>query len=136
MSKLDMFSSNTQSLIKSISGEVTENDIDTFIKARQADDESYRIRTIVNAWEKQHTAEREIRKTYAYWLLVALFIQVVVANTAFFLLGLGIIVVEQWVANVFIVTVFGEIAGMSLLIVKYLFPKVGTDVLKYIDKGK
>jgi len=55
-------------------------------------------------------------------------------NFAFFAIGWGWITVSPWVANSFILAVFGEISGMVLLVVKYLFPKVSSDVLATLEK--
>ncbi len=68
--------------------------------------------------------------------MIALAVQAVVVNVAFVLLGLGALAVEPWTARVFILAVFGEIAALVLLVVKYLFTPSGDTILKYLDERK
>ena len=75
-----------------------------------------------------------MRQKYAKWLLAAMFVQMALVNLAFLAIGFGWIQINPWVANSFILAVFGEISGMVLFIVKYLFPKVSSDVLATIEK--
>lgn len=74
------------------------------------------------SWEKQQSDERDLRNRYAKWLVIALFIQIAIINIAFFLIGFGLLTVERWVASSFIVGVFFEVTGMTLVVVRYLFP--------------
>ena len=64
---------------------------------------------------------------------MALFLQVAFVNIFLIGLGLGWFKVEQWVANTFVVSVFGEIAGCALIVVKYLFPKAGTELFSILE---
>lgn len=102
---------------------VSSDDIDTYRQLLEIEDKSYQLRTAIGAWETQQTQERMLRRSYAGWLLVLLFLQVIVINVVFFLIGLEYLVVEQWVAKTFIIAVFAEIAAMTLVVVRYLFPK-------------
>lgn len=120
--------------IKSIDEDVTAQDIDTYERLQKAQDSSFRIRTILSAWEKQQVEERDIRRKYAWCLLFGLFVEAMVANIAFFMIGFGIINVSEWVANAFIVGIFGEIAAITLIVVRYLFPQIGKEVLDMLKK--
>jgi hypothetical protein len=75
-----------------------------------------------------------MRKTYATALLAGLGVQMLLVNAAFFLIGFKLLQVEQWIANTFIMAVFAEIAGMTFFVIKYLFPKVSSDVLATLEK--
>jgi len=123
-----------QEKVLSVAASVTSVELDTYGKLREIHDRSAKLRTILEAWERQHSEERRLRQTYAKWLLGGLFVQGLLVNFAFFAIGLHWIVVEQWTANTFILAVFGEIAGMAFFIIKYLFPKVSADVLSTLEK--
>ena len=86
------------------------------------------------AWKAQQGDEQKFRAIYAGWLLFALFLQLLMANAAFLLLGFGLIHVGRWVAHVFFVGVFGQIAGMAFLILRYLFPERSSDLLELLEK--
>ena len=117
-----------------VGGEVRPEDVDVYGRLREIEDKSYKLRTVLEAWERQQSEERALRQGYAKKILVALFVQMGLVNVAFFAIGLGWLAVEEWVANTFIMAVFGEIAAMALIVIKYLFPKVGSDVLGLIEK--
>jgi len=127
-------SDEIKKLVKSIDEDVTTQDIDTYERLQKVHDSSFRIRTILNAWEKQQVEERGIRRKYAWCLLIGLFVEAMVANIAFFMIGFGVITVTQWVANTFIVGIFGEIAAITLIVVRYLFPQIGKEVLDMLKK--
>jgi len=120
--------------VTEVGREVLPEDVDTWRRLREIEDKSLKVRTILQAWERQHKEERALRRTYAKYLLVALFVQVAFVNMFLIALGMGWFKVEQWVANIFVVSVFGEIAGCALIVVKYLFPKVGTELFSILEK--
>lgn len=120
--------------VKTIGSAVTHQDLDVYGRVREIEDKSYKLQRVLNAWEGQHREERAMRKTYATWMLVGLGVQMLLVNAAFFLIGFKLIEVNQWVANTFIMAVFSEIAGMTFFIIKYLFPKVSSDVLTTVEK--
>jgi len=124
------------STVQAVGNAVSPDDVDTYGRLRRIEDQSFRLRALVDAWERQQTQERSLRKHYAKWLLRALFAQIVLIDAAFFLLGFGVIEVEKWVATTFIVAAFGELAGMSAIVVKYLFPKVGSEVIERIGESQ
>jgi len=120
-------------LVSQVGDPVTSDQLAIYEKLQGMSDKSYKLRTIVNAWEGQNTEERRMRRGFGIAIIVALFIQIIVINAAFFLIGANKITVTQWVANTFIISVFTEIVSMTLLVLRYLFPKVGSDVMKLIE---
>jgi hypothetical protein len=117
-----------------IGSAVSLQDVATYGQLQEIQDKSFRMRTVVNAWERQQTSERELRSRYAKWLLISLSVQMMFVNVAFFMIGLGYLSVEKWVATTFILTVFGEVAAMTLIVVKYLFPEGASAVLALIER--
>ena len=117
-----------------VGGKVRAEDIDAYGRLREIEDKSHKLRTVLEAWERQQSEERTLRGSYATKLLIALFVQIGIVDIAFFGIGAGFLEVPEWVANTFIVSVFGEIAAMALIVIKYLFPQVGGDLLALIEK--
>lgn len=97
-------------------------------------DRSTKIREVLGAWTEQQREERTLRRRYANWLLWILTVEIGVMLIAFFLIGLGVMEVDQWVASTFTVAVFAEVAGLALIVVKYLFPPAGREVLDLIER--
>ena len=129
---LDTFS-QFKGQVKEIGSAVTSDDVDTYRQIREIEDKSYKLKIVLDAWKAQKKEERKWRNIYAGVLLGFLFIQIVVVNVSFFLIGAGKLKVEEWVANTFIIAVFGEVASMTLVIVRYLFPKTGEEFPKIIE---
>ena len=120
--------------VASVGEPVSSDDIDTYRQLREIEDRSYQLRAVVGAWETQQTQERMLRRSYAGWLLLLLFLQVIVINIVFFLIGLKYLIVEEWLAKTFIIAVFAEIAAMTLVVVRYLFPKGASDFRDILEK--
>jgi hypothetical protein len=129
-----MVPDSVRDMIVSVGTVVTSEDVDTYGRIQEIEDKSKKLSTILAAWERQHREERELRQTYAWWLLVGLFVQMLLVNTAFLAIGLKWIQVDRWVASAFILAVFSEIASMTFFVIKYLFPKVSPDVLATLEK--
>lgn len=98
--------------------------------------ESVRIKTILKVWEDQQNAERNLRKGYATCFMWLLAVQLVIINVVFVLIGCNILQYEQWTVNLFIVSVFGEIVGIVLIIVKYLFTSTNKEMIDLIKDQK
>lgn len=109
-------------------------DLDRYERLEDIRNRTRKLRTILNAWETQQREERGLRRFYAKGLLGALFAQVLLVNTAFFTIGLGYLTIDKWVATTFIMAVFVEIVALVSVVNKYLFPKVGSEVLDLIEK--
>jgi len=120
--------------VEALGQAVTPADVDTYGRLRQIEDRSFKLRTIVEAWERQHNEERKLRRNYATGLIVGLFAQVAFVDFAFLAIGFEWITVERWVATTFLLAVFGEVAAMCFVVVKYLFPGVGGEIVRLIEK--
>jgi hypothetical protein len=120
--------------VLSVGPPVNIQEVDVYDRIQGINDRSAKIRRILDAWERQHTSERQMRQTYGKYLLWALALQGLLVNVAFFALGFGWIVVDPWIAKTFILAVFGEVAGMTFFVIKYLFPKTSADVLATLEK--
>ena len=129
---LDTFK-DTKNIVAEIGSAVTSDDIDTYRQIREIEDKSYKLKIELDAWKAQKKEERKWRNIYAGVLLLFLFIQIVIVNVSFFLIVAGTLKVEEWVANTFIIAVFGEVASLTLVIVRYLFPKTGEEFPKIIE---
>lgn len=109
-------------------------DLDSYEHLEDIRNRGRKLRTVLKAWETQQREERGLRRFYAKGLLVALFAQILLVNAAFFAVGLGYLTVDKWVATTFIMAVFAEIVALVTVVNKYLFPKVGSEVLDLIEK--
>jgi len=83
---------------------VTPQDVDTYGRLQEILDKSAKLQRILDAWERQHSEERKMRRTYAKWMLIALFVQGFIVNVAFFAIGAGYLAVSEWVANSFTIS--------------------------------
>lgn len=113
---------------------VSAADVDTYGRLREIEDKSYKLRTVLAAWERQQEQERDLRRTYATWLLGGLFVQALLLNVSFFLIGLDKLQVERWVAVTFIAAAFSEIAAATLIVVRSLFPEKAAGFLSLIER--
>lgn len=120
--------------VLSIGEVVTPQDIDSYRAFQEIEDRSYIIRSITGSWERQQKEERKLRQRYARWLLAGVFVQVVLANVAFFLVGTGHLEVEEWLAGTFIVGTFGEVVGLATIVTKYLFPEIKFEPLSLLER--
>jgi hypothetical protein len=117
-----------------VGAEVEPQDVDTYGRIREIEDKSHKLRTVLKAWGDQQDDERGLRREYAKKLIIAMFVQLAVVDVAFVAIGVGWLDVPETAINTFIISVFGEIAAMVFFITKYLFPKVGKEVLDLIEK--
>lgn len=113
-----------------IGSEVSTNDIDSYLKLRDAEDKRFKLKTVLDAWSLQQKEDREMRKRYATFFILILVAQIIFINIAFFFIGFGLINVKPTTLNIFIISVFGEIVSMTLVILKYLFPKTGAEIIR------
>ena len=93
-----------------------------------------KIDLVLDLWKKESDEVKSARKWFAYPLLFALFVQGLLADVVFVLLGLDVLRVDEWTARVFIMSVFAELAAMVFFIVKYLFSRTDRDLLSLIEK--
>ena len=119
---------------ETIGSSVSPEEIEPWARLREVEDRSYRLRTLVQAWEHQQREERRLRRDYASRLLWIWIVQALAVNLSFALIGLRILVVDQWVASAFILSVFAELVGMVLIVMRYLFPKGGDSLLNLLER--
>ena len=117
-----------------VGGEVTSAEIDNLSKLQDIRERAEHHRTIVAVWKSQQDQDRQMRKTYANWLMMAMSIQVLAINVIFVLIGCGVLKFEPWTANTFVMATFAEIGALVLLVVKYLFPASTDRILDLIDR--
>lgn len=108
--------------------------IDDAIKQQQASDKSAALKLVLDEWSNQQKSERELRGSYANWLLIFLFAQIVAVNAAFFFIGFKWLQVDEWTSRLFIMAVFSELSAMVFFIVKYLFSKAEDRMMELIEK--
>ena len=113
---------------------VTADDVDTYVKIRDAEDRRYKLRSIVDSWDKQQSEDRKMRKGNALFFLILIAFQVVIINLYVILIGINVVGSNPLVLKVFFIPVLGEIVSMTFIILKYLFPKVSADILELIKK--
>ena len=75
----------------------------------------------LTSWEKEDDFKRNLRKLFAPVLLVVLIGQIVVVNVFVFLLGHGELSVSNPIATAYIGATVAEIAGLVLIVIRYLF---------------
>lgn len=126
-----------QALVKDIGRPVSSAEVDIFGRLQEIQDRSHRVRTIVKVWKDQQTQDRRMREHYARCLMLALAIQAVVVNVVFVLIGFRVVTFEQGTVQAFILSVFGEIAALVLLVMKYLYTPSSDKILDFLDeRGK
>jgi len=86
------------------------------------------------AWKDIQNDERRLRSRYAGWLLFGLFLELLIASSAFFLIGFRILTIDQWIANIFFVGVFGQVASMVSAVLRYLFPDKSNLLSELIER--
>ncbi|UOQ74036.1 hypothetical protein [Hymenobacter cellulosilyticus] len=64
----------------------------------------------------------------------ALAFQILLVNTCFFLIGFNVLHVDADLSKIFVLAVFAEIVSMVLIVLRYLFPQVGTEFLQLIKE--
>lgn len=114
--------------------ELDEKKISGYERVTKAKDQSFKLQTLVSAWQRQNKAERKLRQKVAWCILVALAIQIILVNTTFFLIGFKVIAVDENLAKIFILAVFAEIVSMVLIVLRYLFPITGNEFLQLIKE--
>jgi len=116
---------NLRNLVMAVRRPVTTGDVDVYGRIQAIHNRSRYYRILLRAWEKQQDQDREMRRRYATWLMIAMAVQVLFIDVIYVLMGYGKLTFEPWTARTFILAVFAEIAALVLWVVKYLFaPRV------------
>lgn len=95
-------------------------------------DKSEALKNVVDAWTRQQDSERDMRKTYATWILIGLAVQAIFLDSAFLMIGFHVLTIDEWTARTFIISVFVECLGLVWFIVRYLFNDHTTSVFDLI----
>lgn len=112
------------------------SDIDSYLKYAKQVNENIKVNAVLSIWEKQQEAERNLRSRYAKLFILILAIQLLVINVIFVFIGAGALKYEQWTINIFILSVFGEIVGIVLIIVKNLFTSTNKEMIDLVKEQK
>jgi hypothetical protein len=129
MSKKPNLPVTLPSVVESVGRSVTPEDVDTYGRVTEINDQSHRVRTIVTAWKRQQEQDRNLRRHYATVLLIGLGVQVVFIDVVYMMVGFGKLTIEPWTTKTMIMAVFAEAAAMVFWIVKYLFRPINNDIL-------
>lgn len=122
-------------LVTEVGREITTTeDLEVYERRSAVDNTARKLSTLLNAWSTQQTEERALRRAFANWILGGLLVQMALVNLSFFAIGFKLLTVDKWVATSFILAVLTEIVAMANVVVKYLFPKPGTELLNLIEK--
>ena len=113
---------NPPKAVVAIGDPLTSEQLDAAERITAIQDESWALHEVIGAWRQQQDSERDLRRSYATWMFGALLVESAVASTIIFLLGFSKITLDRWVADVFFVAVFGQVATCLVTITKYLFP--------------
>lgn len=121
--------------IVSIGAPVTaaEVQVDDLIRVTESRERQLRLQQLLDAWKVQQREERELRQSYAKKLMTLVSIELAFIGVAFVLVAVGVFVVQEWVASVFLVTGLLQSCGLLLVVVKYLFPDRAGDVMRLIE---
>lgn len=114
--------------------DLDEKRVASYERVTKAKDQSFKLITLVNAWQRQNKAERKLRQRVAWCILIALALQIVLINTTFFLMGFKVMVADADLAKIFVLAVFAEIVAMVLIVLRYLFPQTGNDFLQLMKE--
>ena len=120
---------------------ITEEDLPPLsvtekIQIEQQRNITYKINRILSVWEEQQRQDRKMKKGYAKAFMWILTVQLLIVNVVVVLISINLISLEKWVLNVFIVSVFGEVASIVLVIVKNLFKSTGIEMIELIKDLK
>jgi hypothetical protein len=122
MRQQDSVSLEVVQVVTAIGSQLTSEDIDVYDHLRTVEDRSYRERTETHQFAGRSSEERMLRRVVALSLLVITVAQIAVANVFFVLLGTDALIVDEWVAGTFFLSVFVEIVGLFAIVIRYLFP--------------
>ncbi len=114
------------------STEVTENNLQELINNSEVDDYVNKainnfntfdiaINSILSTWHSKQEADNKQRGRYGTILLLILGFQLIFINCIVVAIGLGVLRYDEWLATIFIGSVFVEVIGLVTIIVKSLF---------------
>lgn len=84
---------------------------------------------VLTRWKESQEADHRMRQRYGTIIIVALAIQLISINLYAWRLGKGLLPgADPITSRILIVSVFVEVAGLVLAIIRYLFPRTGNDL--------
>jgi hypothetical protein len=113
---------NAASLIKEQVGPLTQQDIKAYQTVNEVAGKKEKLTAVLEIWKNQNNTEIILRKHCAYWILGALFVELICGNVAMFFIGFGMASISEWLAKIFFVGMYGQIITITLVVVRYLFP--------------
>ena len=94
----------------------------------------YLLQKAVDVWSEQHTADIELRKSYAKWFVGIVATEAVAYFVMFFLIGNGNLAFSESIIELMLEFGAVQIAGSIAVIVKYLFSRGSHVILKDISE--
>ena len=92
-------------------GAIPSEDIEVYERIQQ-----------IQAREARESGERRLRLGYAVVIITLLTLQLIFVAVVVFLLGLGVMALDRWVATTEVSGTLAEVSGLAWLVVRYLFP--------------
>lgn len=91
---------------------------------------------ILNIWKSERESELELKKIVCYALIALIAAEAIFIGVMIGLQGAKIWNLEEWTFRLIIVSVFAEIVGVFIIVVKSLFPEDSSksmlDLIKHI----
>jgi len=117
------------SIVKSVTGEVQPG----YWKPQSIEEwaEIQKTTVFLNAWVQQQDQERTLRKRIGIWVFVLITMQVLGVFGLVVSDALNLIIMKADIVKFLIPSVLGEIFGMGLVVVKYLFKPADVNPLKF-----
>lgn len=92
---------------------------------------------VVHTFTDNAKEDRNLKKTYAFWLLVFFVLQLIAFNTVFIFKGLDKLSYDANTFNIYVMSGVVEIISLITIIVKYLFKDNITEALNNVlEKNK
>lgn len=122
--------------VEEVGAKINAGDVDAYGQLVEFHTKADRLDRLLTAWETQQNEERKLRKSYVKYLKWSLAIQGTLVNLAFFLIGVEVLEVEEWVAATFIGAVFAELTAMTFVVLRFLFPSSDTSPRQFTKLEK
>lgn len=118
-----MFSGNEPREVdyNEISTEAKENSDDLLARWGR-ENKRIKLLAVLKAWKDAQLHESRMKTWVAIVVFSLLTIEMLLVGLAFFFIGFGLIKVELWVAETFILGIIVQIFGIATIVVKGLFP--------------
>ena len=122
--------------VTEVTGEILPGSESTWQPASYAEWESRtRLTTVLEAWSAQMADERALRRKFAGWIFALITLQIVGAFGLVIAVGLDSLRVDPTVMKILLPSVFAEVFGLGLLVIKYLFSLPARQSLDGLAQG-